>query len=60
MSSEKSFFLQNPSAFAWRHVEFVPHELFDIYFNVIHHFRMIFNGEIICEGVCVFEGFVND
>ena len=34
---------------AKRHVEVVIHELFDIYFNVIPHFNMIFNGEFISE-----------
>ena len=34
---------------AKRHVEVVIHELFDIYFNVIPHFNMIFNAEFISE-----------
>ena len=34
---------------AKRHVEIVIHELFDIYFNVIPYFHMIFNAEFISE-----------
>ena len=34
---------------AKRHVEVVIHEIFDIYFNVIPHFHMIFNAEFISE-----------
>ena len=34
---------------AKRHVEVVNPELFDIYFNVIPHFHMIFNAEFIYE-----------
>ena len=34
---------------AKRHVEVIIHELFDIYFNVIPHFNMIFNAEFISE-----------
>ena len=34
---------------AKRHVEVVNPELFDIYFNVIPHFHMIFNAEFISE-----------
>ena len=45
---------------AKRHVEVVIHELFDIYFNVIPHFNMIFNAEFIFEATCSsnFYGFV--
>ena len=32
---------------AKRHVEVVIPELFDIYFNVIPHFHIIFNAELI-------------
>ena len=34
---------------AKRHVEIVIHELFDIYFNEIPHFHMIFYPEFISE-----------
>ena len=34
---------------AKRLVEVVIHELFDIYFNVIPHFNMIFNAEFFTE-----------
>ena len=34
---------------AKRHGEVVNHELFDIYFNIIPYFHMIFNAEFISE-----------
>ena len=34
---------------AKRHVEVVIHVLFDIYFNVVPHFHMIFNAKLISE-----------
>ena len=34
---------------AKRHVEVLIHELFDIYFNVIPNFHMIFDAEFISE-----------
>ena len=34
---------------AKRHVEVVIHELFEIYFNVIPQFQMIFNAKFISE-----------
>ena len=40
---------------AKRHVDVVIHELFDIYFNVIPHFNMIFNAEFISEASSNFE-----
>ena len=43
---------------AKRHVEVVIHELFDIYFNVIPHFHMIFNAEFISEASSNFKGFI--
>ena len=39
---------------ARRHVEVVIPELFDIYFNVIPHFHMIFNAEFISEAISNF------
>ena len=42
---------------AKRHVEVVIHELFDIYFNVIPHFHMIFNAEFTSETSSDFQGF---
>ena len=42
---------------AERHVEVVIHKLFDIYFNVIPHFHMIFNAEFISEASSHFYGF---
>ena len=44
---------------AKRHVEVVTPELFDIYFNVIPHFHMIFNAEFISGASSNFQGFVN-
>ena len=41
---------------SWRHFEFVILELFDIYFNKIPHFHMIFNVEFIREAICNFLG----
>ena len=40
---------------AKRHVEVVIPELFDIYFNVIPHFHLIFNAELISEVISTFE-----
>ena len=45
---------------AKRHVEIVIHELFDIYFNVISHFHMIFNAEIISKASSNFYRFVKE
>ena len=45
---------------AKRHVEVVMHELFDIYFNVIPHFHMIFNAGFFFEASSDFEDFVNE
>ena len=42
------------------HVEVVIHELFDIYFNVIPHFHMIFNAEFISEASSNFKDFVEE
>ena len=39
---------------AKHHVEVVIPELFDIYFNVIPHFHMIFNSEFISEAISNF------
>ena len=47
--SGTSFFLTKFKMAAKRHVEVVIPELFDIYFNVIPHFHMIFNAEFIYE-----------
>ena len=45
---------------AKRHGEVVIPELFDIYFDVIRHFHMIFNAEFISEAVCHFCGFLKE
>ena len=42
-----TLFLTKFKMAAKRHVEVIIHELFDIYFNVIPHFNMIFNAEFI-------------
>ena len=42
------------------HVEVVIPELFDIYFNVIPHFHMIFNAEFISKAISNFQGFVKE
>ena len=39
---------------AKRHVEVVIPELFDIHFNVISHFHMIFNAEFSSEAIIIF------
>ena len=36
---------------AKRHVEAVIHKLFELYFNVIPHFHMIFNAEFIFKAI---------
>ena len=36
------------------HVEIVLPKLFDMYFNVTPHFRMIFNAEFISEAISQF------
>ena len=56
--SGTSFFLTKFKMAAKRHVEVVIRELFDIYFNVIPHFNMIFNAEFISEASSNFYGFV--
>ena len=47
--AEHSFFLTKYKMAAKRHVEVVIPEPFDIYFNVIPHFHVIFNAEFISE-----------
>ena len=47
-------FLKKFKMAAKRLVEVVIPELFDIYFNVIPHFHMIFNAEFICEAISNF------
>ena len=54
------FFFTKFKMAAKRHVEVVIHKLFDIYFNVIPHFHMIFNAEFISEASSNFEGFVKE
>ena len=39
---------------AKRYVEAVIAELFDIYFNVLPHFHIIFNAELISEAISNF------
>ena len=39
---------------AKRYVEVVIPELLDTYFHVIPHFHMIFNAELISEGISNF------
>ena len=51
--AEHPFFTKFKMA-AKRHVEVVIPELFDIYFNVIHHFHTIFNAEYSSEAICNF------
>ena len=45
---------------AKRHFEVVIPELFNIYFNVIPHFHMIFIAEFSSEAISNFEGFVKE
>ena len=45
---------------AKRIFEVVIPELFDIYFNVIPHFHMIFNAEFIYEDIRNLYGFVKE
>ena len=45
---------------AKRHIEVVISELFNVYFNVIPHFHMIFNAEFISEASSNFQVFVNE
>ena len=54
------FFLTKFKMAAKRYVEVVIHELFDIYFNVIPHFHMIFNAEFISEASSNFYRFVKE
>ena len=54
------FFLTKFKMTAKCHVEVVIPELFDIYFNVIPHFHMIFNAEFIAEASSNFWGFVKE
>ena len=48
------FFLTKFTMATKRHVEVVIPELFTIYFDLIHHFHMIFNAEFISEAVSNF------
>ena len=45
---------------AKRHVEVVIPELFDIYFDVLPNFHMIFNAEFISDAISNFKGFVKE
>ena len=45
---------------AKRYIEVVIPELFDIYFNVIPPFYMIFIAEFISEAISNFQGFVKE
>ena len=45
---------------AKRHAKVVIPELFDIYFNVIPLFHMIFNAEFISKAISHFSGFVKE
>ena len=47
-------FLTKFSMVAKRHVDVLIPELFHIYFNVIPHFHMIFNAELISEAISNF------
>ena len=47
--AEHPFFLTKFKMATKRHAEVVIHKLFNIYFIVIPHFRMIFNAEFISE-----------
>ena len=46
------FFLTKFNMTAKSHVELVICQLFDIYFDVILHFHMVFNAELISEASC--------
>ena len=48
------FFLTKFKMAAKRYVDAVIPELFDIYFNVIPHFHMIFNAELVSEAISNF------
>ena len=52
--SGTSFFLTKFTMATKRHVKVVIPELFTIYFDLIHHFHMIFNAEFISESVSNF------
>ena len=45
---------------AKRYVEVIIPELFDIYFNQIPHFYIIFNAEFISEAISNFSSFVKE
>ena len=45
---------------AKRHFEVALHELFDIYFNVMPHFHMIFNAEFFSEASSNFYGVIEE
>ena len=53
-SSAEHFFLTKFKMAAKRHVEVVIPELFDIHFNVIPYFHMIFNAEFSSEANIIF------
>ena len=42
------------------HVEYLIPQLFDVYFNVIPRFHMIFNAEFISKALCIFRVLVKD
>ena len=54
------FFWTKLKMAAKRHVEVLIPELFDIYFNVIPNFHMIFNAECISQAISSFKGFVEE
>ena len=42
------------------HFQFLIPQLFDVYFNVIPRFHMIFNAEFISKALGIFKVFVKD
>ena len=52
--ADNLFFLTKFKMATKRHVGVVIPELFDIYFNVIPHFHIIFNAEFILEAISNF------
>ena len=61
VSHERNIFdLKKIKMAAKLYVKVVIPEIFDIYFNVIPHFHMVFNVEFISEDISNFLGFVKE
>ena len=58
--AEHPFYLTKFKMTAKRHVEVAIPELFDIYFDVLPNFHMIFNVEFISDAISNFKGFVKE